>query len=102
MSRVEDIDRYLRAHFAAERRQQPGPTEARVHPFVTISRQAGTMKHFKPYTQPSGPFGFPGISCRRSLMNRRNACRASRLLGIFAVGGSDWERILKNPSQHPA
>ena len=45
MSRVEDIDRYLRAHFAAERRQQPGPTEARVHPFVTISRQAGTGAH---------------------------------------------------------
>lgn len=45
MSRIEDIDRYLRAHFAAQR--MPGPTsaETRVLPFVTISRQTGTGGH---------------------------------------------------------
>ncbi|MEE8457240.1 MAG: cytidylate kinase-like family protein [Acidimicrobiia bacterium] len=45
MSRVEDIDRYLRAHFAAERRPVPTPTDPRVHPFVTISRQTGIGGH---------------------------------------------------------
>jgi hypothetical protein len=45
MSRIEDIDRYLRAHLGAQR--MPGPTqvESRAYPFVTISRQAGTGAH---------------------------------------------------------
>lgn len=45
MKRIEDIDRYLRAHFAAQ--NMPGSTaeESRVHPFVTISRQTGTGGH---------------------------------------------------------
>jgi cytidylate kinase len=45
MSRIEDIDRYLRAHFAAQRMPEPAPVEPRVFPFVTISRQTGTGGH---------------------------------------------------------
>jgi cytidylate kinase len=45
MSRIEDIDRYLRAHFAAQRMPGPAPEEPRVFPFVTISRQTGTGGH---------------------------------------------------------
>jgi len=45
MSRVEDIDRYLRAYFAAQRMPEPPTSEERVRPFVTISRQAGTGAH---------------------------------------------------------
>ncbi len=45
MSRVEDVDRYLRAYFAAQRMPEPPTTEERVRPFVTISRQAGTGAH---------------------------------------------------------
>ncbi len=45
MSRVEDIDRYLRAHFAAEQRPASTPTDSRVHPFITISRQTGIGGH---------------------------------------------------------
>jgi hypothetical protein len=45
MSRIEDIDRYLRAHFAAERRPVPSSVETRVRPFVTISRQTGIGGH---------------------------------------------------------
>jgi cytidylate kinase len=45
MSRVADIDRYLRANLAAQ--QTPGAVtgEPRVRPFVTISRQAGVGGH---------------------------------------------------------
>ncbi len=45
MRRIDDIDRYLRATLAAERVQGavPGPPDR--HPFVTISRQAGTGAH---------------------------------------------------------
>jgi cytidylate kinase len=45
MSRVEDIDRYLRAHFAAEQRPVSTPADSRVHPFITISRQTGIGGH---------------------------------------------------------
>jgi cytidylate kinase len=45
MSRIEDIDRYLRAHFAAQRVPGPAPVESHVYPFVTISRQTGTGGH---------------------------------------------------------
>lgn len=45
MSRVQDVDRYLRAYFAAQRMPEPPTTEQRAHPFVTISRQAGTGAH---------------------------------------------------------
>ena len=45
MSRVEDIDRYLRAYFAAQRMPEPPTSDERVRPFVTISRQAGTGAH---------------------------------------------------------
>jgi len=45
MSRVEDIDRYLRAHFAAQRESASTPLETRVLPFVTISRQTGIGGH---------------------------------------------------------
>ncbi len=45
MSRVEDIDRYLRAYFAAQRMPEPPASDMRVHPFVTISREAGTGAH---------------------------------------------------------
>jgi cytidylate kinase len=45
MKRIEDIDRYLRAHFAAQMMPGPDPGERRVHPFVTISRQTGTGGH---------------------------------------------------------
>lgn len=45
MSRVSDIDRYLRAYFASQ--QTPGTAEFEPHarPFVTISRQAGIGGH---------------------------------------------------------
>jgi cytidylate kinase len=45
MKRIEDIDRYLRAHLAAQMMPGPDPAERRVHPFVTISRQTGTGGH---------------------------------------------------------
>jgi cytidylate kinase len=45
MSRVEDIDRYLRAHFAAEQRPASAPKDSRVLPFITISRQTGIGGH---------------------------------------------------------
>ena len=45
MKRIDDIDRYLRAHFAAQRMPGPAPAEPRVYPFVTISRQTGTGGH---------------------------------------------------------
>lgn len=45
MSRIEDIDRYLRAYFAAQRMPEPSESGTRVQPFVTISRQAGTGAH---------------------------------------------------------
>lgn len=45
MSRIEDIDRYLRAHFAAQRMPEPASGETRLYPFVTISRQTGTGGH---------------------------------------------------------
>ena len=45
MKRVEDIDRYLRAHFAAQQVSEPTSGAQRVHPFVTISRQTGTGGH---------------------------------------------------------
>ena len=45
MSRVEDVDRYLRAYFAAQRMPEPPTSDDRVRPFVTISRQAGTGAH---------------------------------------------------------
>lgn len=45
MKRVADIDRYLRAHFAAERVQDTAVSRGRVWPFVTISRQAGVGGH---------------------------------------------------------
>lgn len=45
MKRIDDIDRYLRAHFAAQMMPAPDPGEGRVHPFVTISRQTGTGGH---------------------------------------------------------
>lgn len=45
MTRVADIDRYLRAYSAAQRAPEPPTIEQRVHPFVTISRQAGTGAH---------------------------------------------------------
>jgi cytidylate kinase len=45
MKRIDDIDRYLRAHFAAQRMPGPTPVEPRVYPFVTISRQTGTGGH---------------------------------------------------------
>ncbi len=45
MSRVEDVDRYLRAYFAAQRMPEPPTSDERVRPFVTISRQAGTGAH---------------------------------------------------------
>lgn len=45
MSRVENVDRYLRAYFAAQRMPEPPTTGTRVRPFVTISRQAGTGAH---------------------------------------------------------
>ena len=45
MSRVADIDRYLRAYFAAE--QQPDAEGVADHPlpFITISRQSGIRGH---------------------------------------------------------
>lgn len=45
MSRVADIDRYLRAHFAAERPPDAKPGETLLRPFVTLSRQAGIGGH---------------------------------------------------------
>jgi cytidylate kinase len=45
MSRVEDIDRYLRAYFASQYPQEPRRDEHRAKPFVTISRQAGIGGH---------------------------------------------------------
>lgn len=45
MSRVEDVDRYLRAYFAAQRMPDPPTGDERAQPFVTISRQAGTGAH---------------------------------------------------------
>jgi len=45
MSRVEDVDRYLRAYFAAQRMPERPTTDERVRPFVTISREAGTGAH---------------------------------------------------------
>jgi cytidylate kinase len=45
MSRVEDIDRYLRAYFASQYPSDARGEAHRVRPFVTISRQAGTGGH---------------------------------------------------------
>ncbi len=45
MSRVEDIDRYLRAYFAAQQIPKAAPAAAVVHPFITLSRQAGIGGH---------------------------------------------------------
>ncbi|MDJ0791839.1 MAG: cytidylate kinase-like family protein [Acidimicrobiia bacterium] len=45
MSRVADIDRYLRAYFAADQVQPPPEEESDVRPFLTISRQAGVGGH---------------------------------------------------------
>lgn len=45
MRRIDDIDRYLRATLAAERVQGAAPGPPDRHPFVTISRQAGTGAH---------------------------------------------------------
>jgi Cytidylate kinase-like family len=45
VKRVEDIDRYLRAHFSAEKTSKAATPEPVRHPFVTISRQAGTGAH---------------------------------------------------------
>lgn len=45
MSRVEDIDRYLRAYFAAQRVSPAQPEAPAIHPFVTISREAGIGGH---------------------------------------------------------
>jgi cytidylate kinase len=45
MSRVEDIDRYLHAYFAAQQIPKAEPPEIVVHPFITLSRQAGIGGH---------------------------------------------------------
>jgi cytidylate kinase len=45
MSRVGDIDRYLRAYFASQQMPEGEPSEPQPHPFVTISRQAGIGGH---------------------------------------------------------
>jgi cytidylate kinase len=45
MKRVGNIDRYLRAHFAAQEAPEIPITEPAARPFVTISRQAGTAGH---------------------------------------------------------
>jgi cytidylate kinase len=45
MSRVADIDRYLRAYFAAEQMPVAADVDAPVLPFVTLSRQAGVGGH---------------------------------------------------------
>ncbi len=45
MSRVADVDRYLRAYFAAQQMPEPPTAVERVRPFVTISREAGTGAH---------------------------------------------------------
>jgi cytidylate kinase len=45
MRRIDDIDRYLRATLAAERVSGAAPVPPDRHPFVTISRQAGTGAH---------------------------------------------------------
>lgn len=45
MNRVENIERYLRAKLAADIRPRDTTEGPGVHPFVTISRQAGTGGH---------------------------------------------------------
>jgi cytidylate kinase len=45
MSRVGDIDRYLRAYFASQQMPEGEPSQPQHHPFVTISRQAGIGGH---------------------------------------------------------
>lgn len=45
MSRVEDLDRYLHAYFAAQQMPKPPPPPDLVHPFITLSRQAGIGGH---------------------------------------------------------
>jgi cytidylate kinase len=45
MSRVADLDRYLRAHFAAEAPLPTGDGAAGPRPFITISRQSGVGGH---------------------------------------------------------
>lgn len=45
MRRVGNIDRYLRAQFAAQEAPEIRTTEPAARPFVTISRQAGTGGH---------------------------------------------------------
>ena len=45
MSRVNDIDRYLRAYFASQQTPEAAPSQPHARPFVTISRQAGIGGH---------------------------------------------------------
>ena len=45
MNRVEHVERYLRARLAVEQPRRPMPEDGDGHPFVTISRQAGTGGH---------------------------------------------------------
>ena len=45
MSRVADIDRYLRAYFAADQLPKAGDIAPPALPFVTLSRQAGIGGH---------------------------------------------------------
>lgn len=42
MNRVADIERYLRARLAVDHRPDDTPPDAARHPFVTVSRAAGT------------------------------------------------------------
>lgn len=44
MAQFETMERYLRAQMAKER-MQPAATRTRIHPFITISRQAGAGGH---------------------------------------------------------